>query len=123
MQIFFIASLTSLQAWLYQEVTPTPVTRPSTSTMRLRMTRLVVEWVEALFCLSCRGLMVEAMLRFSLLRSSRKFYKSNVKSEKISFRSSEKCQAASYHELMKYKHSLCLSISKAITRFCFSCSI
>ena len=97
MQIFVTASLTSLQAWLYQEVTPTPVTRPSTRTMRLRMTRLVVEWVEALFCLSCRGLMVEAMLRFSLLRSSRKFYKSNVKSEKNYFRSSEACSAKLLH--------------------------
>ena len=72
MQIFVTASLTSLQAWLYQEVTPTPVTRPRTRTMRLSMTRLVVEWLEVLLCLSCRGLMVD-MLRFSLLRSSRKF--------------------------------------------------
>ena len=62
-----------MHAWLYQEVTPTPVTRPRTRTMRLRMTRLVVEWLEALFCLSKRGLMVD-MLRFSLLRSSKKFY-------------------------------------------------
>ena len=33
----------------------------------------IVEWLEILFCLSCRGLMVEAMLRFSLLRSNKKF--------------------------------------------------
>ena len=87
-------SITSLHAWLYQVVRPTPVTSPRTRMIKLTMTRDDVEWlILPESCLSWRGDIVDmaARLRSSLLFSNKKF--------------------------------LCFIISKVIIRFCFSCSI